>query len=60
MILRTRKTTRMDQSGRVFLDVETRRLMGLRNQGPVEFYVNGDGQTCLRALKSLRNKKFSK
>lgn len=57
---RTRKTTRMDQSGRVFLDVETRRLIGLQNRGPVEFYVNGDDQTCLRALKPLRNKKFSR
>ena len=49
MIMRARKSTIMDQQGRIFVNADLRKAMGLLRGGPVEFYVNDQGQVAFRA-----------
>ena len=52
----TRKTTIMDQQGRVFVNRDIVKAMGMSGGGEIEWFVNQDGQASFQKAKS--KKKF--
>ena len=60
MIKRFRESTVMDQQGRIFVNSDLRKIMGLQNGGPVEFFINGQGEAVIRAAnRKSAGRKFN-
>ena len=53
----SRKSTRMDAQGRIFVHRDVVKAMGLVGGGPIEWLVNDDGQVTFSKVKAKKKAK---
>ncbi|MBX9885323.1 MAG: hypothetical protein K2X68_10160 [Novosphingobium sp.] len=51
---RVRKSTIMDQQGRVFVNRDIAKAMGLQGGGKIEWFINDDGHVSFRKVKETK------
>lgn len=54
MLKMQRKSTTMDQQGRVFVNRDIAKAMGLQDGGKIEWFINDDGHAAFRKAKETK------